>query len=91
LDVLASDPAIAAADAADAADLFTQSRDTVLRIGEGRDVVVIGGHVELNRGGEDLLLSALAPVTHIHASAAEAPVLRWLLDRLATPSSAPSG
>ncbi|MDO8211607.1 AraC family transcriptional regulator [Conexibacter sp. CPCC 206217] len=66
----------------ESAELFADSPGAVAHIGDGQEVVVIGGHVELDRGGEELLLTALAPIGHIRASTAEAPVLRALLDRL---------
>jgi AraC-like DNA-binding protein len=79
LDILASDPSL---EPDDATSLFAHNSDALIRIGDHYDVTVIGGHVELNRGGEDLLLATLAPLTHIRANAAEAPVLQWLLGRL---------
>ena len=78
-DVLSSDPAL---DPVDATELFARSPEPLVRISEPSDVVVVGGHVELNRGGEDLLLGSLAPLTHIRAKADEAAALRWLLGRL---------
>lgn len=78
-DVLASDLTIAPIEAA---DLFAAGPGHVVRIGEGHDVAVIGSHVEVERGGEELLLSVLALVTRIRAAASQAPVLRWLLDQL---------
>jgi len=46
------------------------------------DDVVIGGHVDLNPVGQALLLQALPPVGHVHASTAAASGLRGSLDRL---------
>jgi hypothetical protein len=66
----------------DSRSLFGPGRDRVVKIGTGRVTVIIGGHVELNRGGEDLLLSAPPPLTHIRSSTTEAPVLQWLLGQL---------
>lgn len=48
---------------------------------EGSDVV-IGGHIDVNRAGEDLLVKALPPVGHVRAAAAEASSLHAILDRL---------
>ncbi|MFC8827351.1 cupin domain-containing protein [Streptomyces sp. NPDC057137] len=76
---LASDPAL---DPTESAALFAERSEAVISIGEKQGVVVIGGHVELNRSGEDLLLMALPPVIHIRAKSTGAPAIRWLLDQL---------
>lgn len=78
-DVLASDLAL---EPLDASALFARHADGVVRIGDGTDVAVVGTHIDVDQGGEDLLLAALPPLTHVRAGADEAPVLRWLLDRL---------
>ncbi|GII59870.1 AraC family transcriptional regulator [Planotetraspora thailandica] len=52
------------------------------KIPGGPSTVIIGGHVVLNATGEELLLSALPPLTRISAESAEAPVVQWILDRL---------
>jgi AraC-like DNA-binding protein len=44
--------------------------------------VIVGGHVDVNPVGEALLVEALAPVSHIRASAAEAGSLHAILDRI---------
>ncbi|MEV6903410.1 AraC family transcriptional regulator [Amycolatopsis sp. NPDC051372] len=77
---LASDPAL---EPTDRTDLFEENPGAVVRIGDDQEVLVLGGHIDVNRGGEDLLLTALPPAMHIRASGAEAPAVRWLLDRLA--------
>ncbi|MFF1903021.1 AraC family transcriptional regulator [Kitasatospora sp. NPDC058218] len=43
------------------------------------EVVAIGGHIELEAAGKDLILDALPPLMHMRASTAEAPAARWLL------------
>jgi AraC-like DNA-binding protein len=48
----------------------------------GEADVIIGGHVEVNRAGVQLLVEALPPVGHVRASAAEASSLHAILDRL---------
>jgi AraC-like DNA-binding protein len=78
--VLASDPT--AADPVDPSDLFGPGRAPIVRLTDTEDVLVIGGHVDLNQAGEDLLLTALPPVTAVRSGTAPAPMLRWLLDRL---------
>ncbi|MEU9292038.1 AraC family transcriptional regulator [Streptomyces sp. NPDC048275] len=77
--VVASDPALKPVDAS---RLFADAPGPMVHFGAGEEVVSIGGHVELGRAGEELLLQALPPLMHVRAAAAEAPVLRWLLDQL---------
>ncbi|MEU3243844.1 MULTISPECIES: AraC family transcriptional regulator [unclassified Streptomyces] len=77
--VVASDPA---PDPVDATTLFADTAGPMIHHGAGEDVVSVGGHVELGRAGEELLLHALPPLLHVRAAAEEAPVLRWLLDQL---------
>ncbi|MFG1905271.1 AraC family transcriptional regulator [Kribbella sp. NPDC048928] len=61
---------------------------SVARFGSGAEtgvgvrVVGVGGHVSLNRTGEELLMRALPPVIHLRAADERAPTFRWLLDRL---------
>ncbi|GAA1299662.1 AraC family transcriptional regulator [Planotetraspora silvatica] len=71
-----------AAEPADAAAIFAASPDPIVQIGDGRDVLSIGGHVEMNHIGRQLLLAALPPLTRVRADTDQAPALRWLLDRL---------
>jgi AraC-like DNA-binding protein len=75
--VLAGDPALPPIASA---PLFAERREPILRLHDEADVVVVGGHVELSGAGEDLLLGALPPVKRV--GAAQASVLRWLLDRM---------
>ncbi|QIY61008.1 AraC family transcriptional regulator [Streptomyces sp. RPA4-2] len=77
--VVASDPT---PDPVDATRLFADTPGPMIRYGGGEDVVFVGGHVELGRAGEELLLHALPALLHVRAAAEEAPVLRWLLDQL---------
>ncbi|MET8413694.1 AraC family transcriptional regulator [Streptomyces sp. NPDC005195] len=77
--VVASD---STSDPVDATRLFADTPGPMIRYGGGEDVVFVGGHVELGRAGEELLLHALPPLLHVRAAAEEAPVLRWLLDQL---------
>ncbi|WP_406165184.1 AraC family transcriptional regulator [Streptomyces sp. NBC_00996] len=77
--VVSSDPAL---EPVDASRLFADAPEPMVHLGEGEEVVSVGGHVELGRSGEELLLHALPPLMHVRAAAAEAPVLRWLLDQL---------
>ncbi|MGW7686103.1 AraC family transcriptional regulator [Kribbella sp. NPDC054772] len=50
--------------------------------GIGQRVVGVGGHVSLNRTGEELLLRALPPVIHLRAADERAATFHWLLNRL---------
>ncbi|MFF0345420.1 AraC family transcriptional regulator [Kribbella sp. NPDC004875] len=50
--------------------------------GIGRRVVGVGGHVSLNRTGEELLIRALPPMIHLRATDERAATFRWLLNRL---------
>ncbi|WP_380283233.1 AraC family transcriptional regulator [Kitasatospora purpeofusca] len=76
---LASDPAVPAIDAL---PLLRASTAPFFHAGEaGRDIVTIGGHLELDTTAKDLLLGALPPVLHVGAGAAEAPTACWLMDQ----------
>ena len=55
---------------------------TGIGTGVGPRVVGIGGHVSLNRTGEEVLMRALPPVIHLRATDERAATFRWLLDRL---------
>jgi AraC-like DNA-binding protein len=76
---LASDPD---AKLVDASRLFGECSDPIVRVGEDVDVMVVGGHIDLDRTGEDLLLTTLPPLIHVGADAADAGPLRWLADQL---------
>src|SRR6201996_4204416 len=58
---------------------------TDCRPGPAPEVVIIGGHVEVGRGGEELLLPVLSRLTHVAGDAAAAAELRRLLHRLPPP------
>lgn len=77
--VVASDPSV---QPADAATLFADTSGSIIRHGGGEDAVFVGGHIELGRAGEELLLHALPPLLCVRSGAEEAPVMRWLLDQL---------
>jgi AraC-like DNA-binding protein len=72
----------------DAVAAFESTDGPIARFGSGAadrsgtKVVGVGGHVSVNRTGEELLLRALPPVIVLKASDDRAPVFRWLLDRL---------
>ena len=48
----------------------------------GQRSIGVGGHVSVNRTGEELLLRALPPVIVLRATDERAATFRWLLDRL---------
>lgn len=55
--------------------------------GSGPTVIGVGGHVSVNRIGEELLLNALPPVIHLRATDERAATFRWLLNRLSREAS----
>lgn len=68
--------------AVDMTAVFEASPSSVVRVSDGDAVAVVGGHVEVNQIGEDLLLAALPTLTTIRAGTAEASAAAWLLERL---------
>jgi AraC-like DNA-binding protein len=56
--------------------------NTFVRIDDGDDDVIVGGHIDANRVGVDLLAAGLPPVVHVRASAADATHLRETLERI---------
>jgi AraC-like DNA-binding protein len=83
--VLASDPSV---EPRDRREVFDGTSDAVIQIGVEDEVLCIGGHVALNRGGEDLLLGALPPVMHVRARDSGASIIQWLLGQLAAEMAA---
>ena len=62
---------------------FTMTEANMFLPVDGRDDdVLIGGHVDVNRVGTELLVAALPPVVHVRGSAESAPQLRELIERL---------
>jgi AraC-like DNA-binding protein len=72
----------------DAVSAFGATDGPIARFGSGAadrsgaKVVGVGGHVSVNRTGEELLMRALPPVIVLRATDERAPTFRWLLDRL---------
>jgi AraC-like DNA-binding protein len=72
----------------DAVVAFGPDNGSVARFGSGAAdrsgsrVVGVGGHVSVNRTGEELLMRALPPVIVLRATEERAATFRWLLDRL---------
>jgi AraC-like DNA-binding protein len=56
--------------------------DPFLRVDGRDDDVAIGGHIDVNRVGEQLLVAALPPAVHVCGTAEDATLLRGLLERL---------
>jgi AraC-like DNA-binding protein len=56
--------------------------NTFTRIDGGEDDVIVGGHIDANRVGQELLVASLPPVIHVRASSADAPHLRATLERI---------
>ncbi|HEX4250459.1 MAG TPA: AraC family transcriptional regulator [Pseudonocardia sp.] len=77
--VLTSDPALRPREAT---TLFRASGEPMLALGGGEEVVSVGGHIDVSRAGEDLLVKALPPVIHVRSGSAEAGALSRLLDEL---------
>lgn len=53
-----------------------------VRIGDGSEFTMIGGHVTLNEDCGSPMANVLPVCLHVQADEAEAPVLRWLLESL---------
>jgi AraC-like DNA-binding protein len=70
------------ADTADAAGVLLKAGDGIARYGNGEEFFMLAGHVTLDAARGALLLDVLPPCIHVGATAAEATVLRWLLDQL---------
>ncbi len=66
----------------DMTEAFIASEDSIVTVTEGGDVAVVGGHIEVNQAGEDLLLVTLPPITRIRGNAHEAEAIVWLLERI---------
>lgn len=77
--VLCSDPGL---EPVRAADVTVDPGSRMAQLGDGDDFVAVSGHIDLSRDSGDLLRSALPPLLRLRASAAEAPVLSWLVGQL---------
>jgi len=77
--ILASHPQVPPLDAA---ELFRGRNDEIVSLqGEG-EVRLIGGHIALDPASGSMLSAYLPPLLHIDQTSPEAPMLRWLIDRL---------
>lgn len=77
--VLASDPALSPRDAREA---FEAGGWPIAAVNESDEVLLIGGHVRLHPVYAPLLIEALPTFIHVHGDAADAVVIRWLIDRM---------
>ncbi|MFF0139212.1 AraC family transcriptional regulator [Streptomyces sp. NPDC005227] len=77
--VLCSDPGL---EPVRSADVAVDPGSRMAHLGEGDDFVAVSGHIDLSRDSGDLLRAALPPLMRLRASAAEAPVLSWLIGQL---------
>ena len=55
----------------EATDVFDTGAFAWAQIGAGEEVICMGGHVDMDRGGEELLLSVLPRVTRVSDSSAD--------------------
>jgi AraC-like DNA-binding protein len=76
--VLCSDPRLRS----EATEVLASENDSRSRLGSGDEVVIIGGHVDLDPAAAGLFTSALPGVTYASASSAEAAEMRHLLERI---------
>lgn len=65
-----------------AAEFTLTEANTFLRVDGRDDDVLIGGHIDVNRVGTELLIAALPPVVHVRGTADDAIQLRDLIERL---------
>ncbi|HWC84360.1 MAG TPA: AraC family transcriptional regulator [Pseudonocardiaceae bacterium] len=77
--VLCSSPDVRAVEATDRPG---GREDSFVRLGNGDEVAVIGGHVALDPAAADLFTSALPAVTYARAASAEAAEMRRLLEQI---------
>jgi AraC-like DNA-binding protein len=82
--VLASDLALPPLEAR---EVFAGRTSPIVSVGEGDEVLQIGGHVRLHPTYAPMLQEALPPVIHVQGSAPEAPTMRWILDRMVEESA----
>jgi AraC-like DNA-binding protein len=78
--VAASDPALAPRAAY---EIFGAATSGIHAVGDGDEVLVLGGHVDMASGSGALLLESLPELIRIGGDSAEAPRLKWLIATLA--------
>ena len=62
----------------DAREVFRDAPDSMASLGDGTDVLYLGGHVELDEMRRELLLDELPPVIHVAGNSEHAAGLQWL-------------
>ena len=83
--VIATDPAL---EPVDAVTLFTNRSEKYMRIGDGEDLVQLGGKVKLDAASGGLLTDVLPPLIHVRAASPQAVQLQWILRQLERERSA---
>ncbi|MEV0999461.1 AraC family transcriptional regulator [Nonomuraea sp. NPDC050202] len=63
-----------------AGPVFAAATGGVARVGEGEDVVFVGGRFGFGERAQELLLDVLPPVIHVPGATAEAATVRWALE-----------
>lgn len=82
--VMASDVSIAPVEAH---VLFSGRTTPIVAAGRGDDVLMIGGHVRVDRAYAAMLAEALPPLVHVRGNAPEAQAMRWIVDRMVDESA----
>ncbi|MBZ9642308.1 AraC family transcriptional regulator [Streptomyces sp. PSKA30] len=63
----------------DAGPVFAKAERGVARVGDGEDVLLMGGRFSFGNRAQELLLDALPPVIHAPAATSQAETVRWAL------------
>lgn len=66
----------------DAEPLFTAAGDTTAQVGDGDDVVLVGGGFSFGERARTLLLDFLPPLIHVPAGTPQAGTVRWALAQI---------
>lgn len=75
---LSSDPALPRTDV----DTLFANCGKIIHIGTGDDFFLLGGHVQLDSAGGQLLVANLPPTIYLRAGRVEASAIQWLIDQL---------
>lgn len=66
----------------DARTVFPVAGPPIRQVGEGAELMFLGGHVDLDSASGRLLVDSLPPTIHVRADCAEAASLQWLIRQL---------
>lgn len=66
----------------DAGPVFARAERGVARVGDGEDVVLVGGGFSFAARARELLIDRLPPVVHIPADSRHAETVRWALSEI---------